>query len=70
MICPIGTPNRTKHAMIEGSSNGSVLVGYLKRFFIHWQQVYVSEEGWICLNVIDGTFIVAKKRGGERNWRD
>jgi transposase len=61
MICPIGTPHRTKYAIIEDFCNGYVLV-YLRRFFMHYQLIYVSEGSWIS-NVIDGTFIVAKKRG-------
>jgi transposase len=36
-------PHRTKHAIVEGFSNGYVLV-YLNRFFIYWQQIYMNAE--------------------------
>jgi hypothetical protein len=42
MICPIGTTYCTKHVIIEDFSNGYVLVGYLKGFFIQWQQIYIN----------------------------
>jgi hypothetical protein len=44
MICPIGTPHRAKHVIIEDFNNEYVLVGYLRRFFKHWQQIYMNAE--------------------------
>src|SRR5919106_3948689 len=49
MTCLTGI-HHTRH-VIEGFSNGFI-PGYLKRFFIHWQQIYVNEEGLICLNAL------------------
>jgi hypothetical protein len=52
-------------------SKGYVLVECLRKFFKHWPVACVSAVGLICLNVIDGgTFIVVKKRVGERDWKN
>jgi hypothetical protein len=68
MICLIvRTPHRTKDAIIEGSSNGYVLV-YLNRFSVHWQQIYMNAEDWIYQNVILMVLLSWLKRG-ERNWK-
>jgi hypothetical protein len=50
MICLIGSPHRTKHAIIGDFSNGYVLE-YLRRFFKHYQLICVSEGGWTSRNV-------------------